>query len=307
MPGTSVLTSQPNGRGRESLELETNLRRALAREEFVLQFQAKVSLESGQIDGFEALIRWQRPGQELVAPDEFIPLLEQTGLIVNVGEWVLRAACRQIHAWREEGVTPLPIAINLSATQFQRQDMAGAVRRALAEFEVDPRLLEIEITEGTAMGHGEDIVPALRDLKALGVRIAIDDFGTGYSSLSYLKRFPADSIKIDRSFIDQVADSPDDAAIAKAIITMAHCLQLRVVAVGVETAAQLAFLVANDCDQVQGYYFSRPVAAAECTAMLKGQHRLKPSRRSGDAQRMARLVDQEGWWKGSDKELVALF
>ena len=300
-------TARMNERALENLELETNLRRALAREEFVLQFQAKVSLDSGEIDGFEALIRWQPPDQALVAPDRFIPLLEQTGLIVNVGEWVLRAACRQIRAWRDEGITPLPIAINLSATQFQRQDMSRTVRRALAEFEIDPRMIEIEITEGTAMEYAEDIVATLRDLRGLGVRIAIDDFGKGYSSLSYLKRFPADSIKIDRSFIGQVADSPDDAAIAKAIITMAHCLQLKVIAEGVETAAQLAFLVANDCDQVQGYYFSRPVPGAECSAMLKGQRRLKPSKAPGETQRMARLVDQDGWWKDRDKELVSLF
>jgi len=290
----------------ENLQLEADLRQALAREEFVLRFQAKVSLESGEISGFEALIRWQRPDETLVPPAQFIPLLEQTGLIVPVGEWVIRAACRQIRAWRDEGIKLLPVAINLSARQFQRQDVCGTVKRALAEFEIEPRLLEIEITETTAMEHSEDMVATLRDLKALGVRIAIDDFGTGYSSLSYLKRFPVDSIKIDRSFIGQVADNPDDAAIAKAIIMMAHSLQLTVTAEGVETAAQLAFLVSNSCNEVQGYYFSRPLPGAECGALLK-QQLLKPSRGSGDAQRVARLVDQEGWWHGGREEVVPLF
>jgi diguanylate cyclase (GGDEF)-like protein len=300
-------TAEMNERALESLQLEANLRRALAREEFVLQFQAKVSLDSGQISGFEALIRWQPSQDTLVPPAKFIPALEQTGLIVPVGEWVVRAACRQIRAWRDEGITPVPIAINLSATQFKRQDVYATVKRVLAECETDPRLLEIEITESTAMEHVEHIVATLRNLRALGVRISIDDFGTGYSSLSYLKRFPVDSIKIDRSFVGHIADNADDAAIAKAIITMAHSLQLKVIAEGVETAAQLAFLVSNDCDQVQGYYFSRPLPGAECAAMLKQQHQVKPAKASGDTQRMARLVDQEDWWRGRDKEIVLLF
>jgi EAL domain-containing protein (putative c-di-GMP-specific phosphodiesterase class I) len=224
-----------------------------------------------------------------------------------VGEWVLRSACRQIQAWRNEGIKPVPVAINLSARQFRRQDVCETIKRVLAEFEIEPRLLEIEITESAAMDNAEDMVTTLRDLKALGVRVAIDDFGTGYSSLSYLKRFPVDSIKIDRSFIGQVADNPDDAAIARAIITMAHSLQLKVIAEGVETAAQLAFLVSNGCDEVQGYYFSHPLPGAECTAMLKSQLRLRPSKVSGDVQRVGRLVDQEGWWQGHGEEVASLF
>jgi diguanylate cyclase (GGDEF)-like protein len=298
--------AQMNRRALENLQLETSLRRALAREEFVLRFQAKVSLDSGEIRGFEALIRWQCP-DELVPPAKFVPLLEQTGLIVPVGEWVLRSACRQIQAWRNEGIKPVPVAINLSARQFRRQDLCETVKRVLAEFEIEPRLLEIEITESAAMDNAEDMVSTLRDLKALGVRVAIDDFGTGYSSLSYLKRFPVDSIKIDRSFIGQVADNPDDAAIARAIITMAHSLQLKVIAEGVETAAQLAFLVSNGCDEVQGYYFSHPLPGAACTAMLKSQLRLRPSKVSGEVQRVGRLVDQEGWWQGHGEEVVSLF
>ncbi|HEX4586204.1 MAG TPA: EAL domain-containing protein [Burkholderiaceae bacterium] len=300
-------TSAMNEQALESLELEANLRRALAREEFVLRFQAKVSLDSGQVCGFEALIRWLSADGTLVPPAKFIPVLEQTGLIAPVGEWVLRAACRQIRAWQDEGITPLPIAINLSATQFTRQDVSATVKRVLAESGTDPRLLEIEITESTAMEHAEHMVATLRDLRALGVRISIDDFGTGYSSLSYLKRFPVDSIKIDRSFIGQIADNADDAAIAKAIIMMAHSLQLKVIAEGVETAAQLAFLVSNNCDEVQGYYFSHPVPGAECAAMLKRQHQVGPSEAPGDTQRIARLVDQEDWWRGRDKEMLSLF
>jgi EAL domain-containing protein (putative c-di-GMP-specific phosphodiesterase class I) len=226
---------------------------------------------------------------------------------VPIGEWVLRTACRQIRAWRDQGISPLPIAINLSAKQFQRQDVCGTVGRALAEFEIDPCLLEIEITESTAMEHAEDTVATLRDLKALGVRIAIDDFGTGYSSLSYLKRFPVDSIKIDRSFVSQVAENPDDAAIARAIITMAHSLQLKVVAEGVETAAQLAFLVSNGCDELQGYYFSRPIPGAECAAMLKQQLQFGAPETSAGTRRVARLVDQEDWWHGRGEEIVSIF
>jgi EAL domain-containing protein (putative c-di-GMP-specific phosphodiesterase class I) len=271
-------TAEMNQQATENLKLETNLRHALDREEFALHFQPKVSLTTGLITGFEALLRWRRPDQTLVSPASFIPVLEQTGLIVPVGVWVLRAACAQIRTWRRANLTPLPIAINLSARQFRRQDICDVVKSALVEFEVHPRELELEITESTAMEDADQAIATLRALRALGVHVAIDDFGTGYSSLSYLKRLPVDSIKIDRSFVSQVASQRDDAAIARAIITMAHSLQLKVIAEGVETADQLAFLTANGCDEVQGYYFSRPLPAADCAAMLGRPRQLKGPR-----------------------------
>jgi diguanylate cyclase (GGDEF)-like protein len=300
-------TAEMNERALEALKLETNLRHALAREEFALHLQPKVSLETGEITGFEALLRWRLSDGAFVSPASFVPLLEQTGLIVPVGEWVLRAACAQIRDWQRAQIAPVPVAINLSAKQFQRQDIFSTVKRLLTEFEIEPRLLEIEITESTAMEHAEEVVATLRDLKAIGVRIAIDDFGTGYSSLSYLTRLPVDSIKIDRSFIGHVGDNPHDSAIARAIITMAHGLRLKVIAEGVETAAQLAFLVSNGCDEVQGYYFSRPLPGAECAAMLKQQLRLQGPETSVGARRGARLVDQEDWWHGKSEEIVSIF
>jgi diguanylate cyclase (GGDEF)-like protein/PAS domain S-box-containing protein len=262
-------TAALNERAMDKLHLENDLRGALSRKEFLLHFQPKASLATGEITGFEALLRWQRRGGRLISPAEFIPLLEESGLIVPVGEWVLHAACAQIVTWQDLGVTPLPIAVNLSAKQFQRQDICAVVRRVLHAYAIDPRLLELEITESAAMQNTEETIAALQRLKSLGLHISMDDFGTGYSSLSYLKRLPVDCLKIDRSFITELVTNPDDASIARAVITMAHSLQLKVIAEGVETADQLAFLTANGCDEMQGYYFSRPLPAHECTDLLK--------------------------------------
>ena len=267
-------TAAMNERSMEKLLLEKDLRRALMRYEFVLHLQPKANLHTGQITGFEALLRWQRPDGRLVPPLEFIPVLEESGLIVPVGEWVLRAACEQISSWQEAGLTPVPIAVNLSAKQFHQQDIAAMVMRALLEFGVDPHLLELEITESAAMHDAKVTTATLHKLKALGVRIAIDDFGTGYSSLSYLKRFPIDSLKIDRSFVTELPGNQEDASIAQAVITMAHALRLKVVAEGVENEAQLEFLAEHTCDEMQGYYFSRPMAAELCTQFLREERRL---------------------------------
>ena len=263
-----------NERAKEKLALERDLRQALMRNEFVLHFQPKAHLVTGSITGMEALLRWQRPGGALVPPVEFIPLLEETGLIVPAGEWVLRTACAQISAWQEAGLTPVPVAVNLSAKQFHQQDICEMVMRALREYDVDPQFLEIEITESAAMLNAEQTATTLHKLKALGVRIAIDDFGTGYSSLSYLKRFPIDSLKIDRSFVTDLPGNEDDASIAQAVITMAHALRLKVIAEGVENEAQLAFLTANGCDEMQGYFFSRPLLVDDCTQLLREQRKL---------------------------------
>jgi EAL domain-containing protein (putative c-di-GMP-specific phosphodiesterase class I) len=201
-------------------------------------------------------------------------VIEDCGLIEEVGEWVLRSACAQLAAWAKAGLKPLPVAVNLSPKQFQHQDIGGVILRAIRDHGIDPGLLELEITESTAMNNAEGAIAALKKLKALGVRIAIDDFGTGYSSLSYLTRFPIDSLKIDRSFVIDLPDSREGASIARAVITMAHALGLKVIAEGVETLAQLEFLTENACDEVQGYYCSRPLAAAPAGELLAGSRRL---------------------------------
>jgi diguanylate cyclase (GGDEF)-like protein/PAS domain S-box-containing protein len=258
----------------QKMTLESNLHKALERDEFSLYYQPKIDVASGSTIGVEALIRWRHPDLGLVSPAEFIPMAEESGLIVPIGEWVLDSACAQLRAWQEDGLTPVPVAVNLSAKQFHQQNIAAIVMRALQDHGVDPRLLELEITESTAMRNAEATGTTLRNLKALGVRIAIDDFGTGYSSLSYLKRFPIDSLKIDRSFVTELPGNQDDATIAQAIITMAHALRLKVIAEGVETEAQLEFLTANGCDEIQGYYFSRPLPAEQCTHLLRDKRKL---------------------------------
>jgi diguanylate cyclase (GGDEF)-like protein/PAS domain S-box-containing protein len=261
----------------ERLALETKLHRALERAEFSLYFQPKVEVPTGAVTGVEALIRWADPERGLVSPAEFIPLAEETGLIIPIGEWALRQACAELAAWRATGIAVVPVAVNISPRQFHQRDIVGMVKRALREFDIPPHLIEIEITESTAMHHAEAARETLENLKALGVHIAIDDFGTGYSSLSYLKRFPIDCLKLDRSLVVGLPGGQDDAPIAQAVITMAHALRIKVVAEGVETDAQRQFLTANGCDEMQGYYFSRPVPAEECTRLLRGKRTL-PSR-----------------------------
>jgi EAL domain-containing protein (putative c-di-GMP-specific phosphodiesterase class I) len=262
-------TTEMNTHTLQRLEMENGLRRALERQEFLLHYQPKVDLRTGGIVGFEALLRWQRPGVGLVSPADFVPLLEETGLIVPVGEWLIDTACAQIGAWRRAGIEPRPIAINLSARQFTDRNLAETIKRSLEEHLVESYLLDLEITESSLMNNTEDAIATLQYLKSLGLHISIDDFGTGYSSLSYLKRFPLDALKVDRSFVRDITTDADDAAITLAIISMAHSLGLKVIAEGVETEAQLAFLAKHRCDEMQGYYFSRPVHADDCSRMLR--------------------------------------
>jgi diguanylate cyclase (GGDEF)-like protein/PAS domain S-box-containing protein len=266
-----------NARSLQRLTLESNLRRALERGEFLLHYQPKASLATREITGFEALLRWAPAGQKLVSPADFVPLLEDTGLIVPVGEWVIEAACRQLVTWREAGVRPVPIAINLSARQFRDKNLAATIERILRAHDVDPPFIEIELTESSLMVSTDEAVRALSHLKSLGLRLSIDDFGTGYSSLAYLRRFPLDTLKIDRSFVNEVTTNADVANITRAVIGMSHNLGLKVVAEGVETAAQLAFLHAAGCGEMQGYYFSRPLPAADSLQWLR-ERRLLPSR-----------------------------
>jgi len=254
-------------------KIDAQLHDALEREEFLLYYQPKVSLTTGAITGFETLLRWQRDG-ELVSPAEFISILEETSLIVPVGEWILRSVCTQLKQWEQAGITPRAIAVNLSARQFQRKNLAEVIGQILSESGVNPALLKLELTESLLMSDAKESVETLHQLKHLGVQLSVDDFGTGYSSLAYLKRFPLDELKIDREFIRDAISDPDDAAIALSIINLAHTLKLRVVAEGVETEGQLNFLWLHGCDEMQGYYFSRPLPVAECTRMLIEDKRL---------------------------------
>jgi diguanylate cyclase (GGDEF)-like protein/PAS domain S-box-containing protein len=258
----------------EKLLMEKELHYAIRRNEFLLNYQPKVNVKTGELTGFEALLRWHRTGGEQVSPVRFIPVLEECGMIEEVGEWVLRTACAQIGEWKRLGLDPVPIAVNLSPKQFQRYDIRDTVMRALVDHGIDPLLLDLEITESAAMNNAENAIAALQNLKALGVRIAIDDFGTGYSSLSYLKRFPIDYLKIDRSFVIDLPGSEDSGSIAQAVITMAQALRLKVIAEGVENLAQLDFLAANGCDEMQGYYASRPLSTEQATELLAGRRNL---------------------------------
>lgn len=263
--------AQMNAAARQRLTLETELRRALEREEFVLYYQPKVNLASGRIAGMEALLRWQSAEHGLVAPGEFIPLLEETGLILPVGNWVLRAACEQARAWQKAGFPATRVAVNLSALQFRQPDLAGTILDILRGGDLDPvpGSLELELTESLLVRNVEGAIATLSGLREMGVHISIDDFGTGYSSLSYLKRFPINSLKIDQSFVRDISDGCDDGTIAGAIIALGHSLGLQVVAEGVETVEQLGYLRKARCDEMQGYLFSRPVPAGEMTRLLQ--------------------------------------
>jgi diguanylate cyclase (GGDEF)-like protein len=267
--GFQFFTSTMNAFARERLELENGLRRAINRGEFELHYQPKVDVESGRIDSAEALIRWRHPQRGLIAPGGFIPVAEETGLIVSIGEWVLREACSQARTWQNSGVGSIRVAVNLSAQQFRQKNLVEVVGSALQEAGLEPRFLELELTESAVMHDAESSIEILRRLSGLGVRISVDDFGTGYSSLSYLRRLPLDKLKIDHSFIKEVTTSRDDAQIVRAIVSLAHSLHLKVIAEGVETQEQLAFLRDLGCDQYQGYLRSPPVTADAFARLMR--------------------------------------
>ena len=264
-------TREMNERALARVQMEAALRRAIDHKEFLLHYQPKVDLQSRLICGFEALLRWRHPDPEkgLVLPGEFVSVLEDTGLIVPVGEWVLREVCGQIQAWQREGLAVKPVTVNVSARQFQQKDFESIVRHILREAGIDPSLLQFELTESLLMSDPEGAARTLRGLKDSGVKISVDDFGTGYSSLAYLKRFPIDALKIDYSFVRDITTDPEDAMITLAIIGLAHSLKLKVVAEGVETQEQLELLAANGCDEIQGHLFSVPDTAEKCAKMLK--------------------------------------
>ncbi|MEK3867406.1 EAL domain-containing protein [Paenibacillus sp. FSL H7-0716] len=243
------------------LTAEQELRKALERNELFLVYQPQLHFASGQVTGAEALIRWQHPKRGLVPPSEFIPLAEETGMIVPIGEWVLRTACRQNKVWQDVGYSPMRVAVNLSVYQFNQADIVQKVKEILQETRLNPQWLELELTESIAMQNAERVVMTLEELKNLGIQISIDDFGTGYSSLSYLRRFPVDRLKIDRSFVSDITERENEAVIAASIIAMAHSLKLDVIAEGVETEKQFEFLKTKGCHVMQGYYFCKPLPA----------------------------------------------
>jgi len=252
-----------DGRAMEVLQQERLLREAIAQQAFVLHYQPQVSLQDGSLQGFEALVRWKHPERGLVGPDEFIGFAESRGLIAPIGRWVMHEACRQLRDWQDEGLAPVPIAVNLSALEFRQRDLVAEIAAVLQATGLPARFLEIELTESVLMHQTGPVLDTLNALKALGVGVSVDDFGTGYSSLSYLKRYPIDKLKIDRSFVMDAPGDADDVAIVTAIIQMGHSLQLRTVAEGVETPAQMELLRQLGCDLVQGYLVSVPMEAEE--------------------------------------------
>ena len=262
-------TASGHGGTRIRLDLESDLRRVLDRGELLVHYQPQVDLRTGRIVGAEALLRWEHPEKGLISPAEFIPLAEETGLIEPIGRWVLAVACLQNTIWLKSGFPPIRIAVNISSYQFRQKKIVETVGKVLRNSALDPNSLELEITEGTIMQDAASTIHLLKEFKNMGLRLAVDDFGTGYSSLNYLKRFPLDVLKIDRSFIKDVMTDSDDAVITKAIIAMAHSLNLEVIAEGIETEEQLGFLRENECDVFQGYYFSRPVSATVMTKLLE--------------------------------------
>jgi diguanylate cyclase (GGDEF)-like protein len=253
----------------ERQSLEESLRCALKREEFLLHYQPKINLDTGEITGVEALIRWQQPDRGLVPPSQFVPIAEDCGLIVQIGRWVLREACRQAREWQDVGLPFKRISVNVSAVEFRDKGFVESVRAILSETGLEARYLDLELTEGVLMEDAESTASVLQALKRMGIHLAVDDFGTGYSSLSYLQQFPIDVLKIDKSFVQRITSDPDGPSIVSAIIDMGKNLKQRVIAEGIETEQQRAFLQAHHCAEGQGYLFSRPLAAEQFEHLLQ--------------------------------------
>jgi diguanylate cyclase (GGDEF)-like protein len=254
---------------RERVSLESDLHHALQHRQFELYYQPKAEIATSDVHGAEALIRWRHPQRGLLLPTDFIPLAEECGLINEIGAWVLREACRQCKAWQLEGLPPMRVAVNVAAAQFRQGNLLEVIRSALQDVQLEPRWLEIELTESAVMTNPEESTAILERLSRMGVLVSVDDFGTGYSSMSYLRRFPIDKLKIDRSFVKDLSTRPEDASIVQAIISLAHSLRLKVVAEGVETPEQLRFLQELKCDQYQGFHFSAPLPAAEFAGLVR--------------------------------------
>ncbi|MCL4872701.1 EAL domain-containing protein [bacterium] len=262
-------TAAMNEKFLQRLDFERRMRRALENDEFILYYQPEVDIDTGEVSGVEALIRWRDPELGLLMPGDFIPLAEDTGLIIPIGEWALRAACAQNREWQERGLRPVIMAVNLSMRQFRENDFMGSLMRVLEETGLDPKWLELELTESIIMDNAESVIGTLRELKSMGVRLTIDDFGTGYSSLEYLKRMPINKLKIAQSFIKGITTDPDDVAIANTVISIGHSMKMEVLAEGVETVEQLLLLRTLKCDKVQGFLMSRPVPAGQAESLLE--------------------------------------
>jgi predicted signal transduction protein with EAL and GGDEF domain len=263
-------TEEMNAQVVERLTLESGLRLALDKKQLFLVYQPQMDIATGRITGLEALLRWQHPDLGLVPPDKFIRIAENSGLIVPIGEWVLRTACAQAEKWQEEGLLTGPVAVNVSAVQFRQEGFCELIKKILHETHLAPQYLELELTESVLLSNKDVMLLVLQQLEAMGLKLAIDDFGTGYSSFSYLREFRVSRLKIDRSFVRDVAVKSDDAAIATAIISMAKSLNLKVIAEGVEDEPQMSFLRAHHCDEIQGYYFSKPLAPEDTAVKLRG-------------------------------------
>jgi diguanylate cyclase (GGDEF)-like protein/PAS domain S-box-containing protein len=261
-------------RALKQLVLESNLRGALERSEFVVHYQPQVTIPDFHLVGMEALVRWRHPSLGMLYPSEFVPLAEDSGLIIALGDWVMRTACLQNKLWQDKGLAPMRLSVNFSARQFQQPAFISSVAEILKETNLDPRWLELELTESSIMKEPEQAIEKLHELKLMGIRVAIDDFGTGYSSLNYLKRFPIDTLKIDRTFVSDVCKDPHDTAIVRAIITLGHALELTVIAEGVETQEQLQYLTSLGCDVVQGFLFSKSLAPPAFEELLLEQRQL---------------------------------
>jgi EAL domain-containing protein (putative c-di-GMP-specific phosphodiesterase class I) len=258
-----------NVRAVERQSIEGSLRRALERQEFAVHYQPKINLRTGEISGVEALIRWMHPTRGPVSPAQFIPVAEDCGLILPIGNWVLREACKQARAWVDAGLPLGTMGVNISAMEFRNENFLGGVFAILKDTGLNPTLLELELTESVLMKQPESTASVLQALRAKGVQVAVDEFGTGYSSLSYLQKFSIDALKIDQSFVRRITTAPDETTIVTAVIGMARSLKLRVVAEGVETLKELEFLQAHQCDEAQGYYFSRPIPPEQLAKLLE--------------------------------------
>jgi EAL domain-containing protein (putative c-di-GMP-specific phosphodiesterase class I) len=254
----------------ERLRLENRLRSALSKNELFLMYQPQMQLATGRVTGLEALLRWQHPELGLVPPDKFIRIAENSGLIIPIGEWVLRTACRQAKTWQDEGLPAVSVAVNVSAVQFRQQGFCELIRSVLHDTGLAAEYLELELTESLLLANADVTLSVLRELKSMGLTLAIDDFGTGYSNFTSLRQFGVSKLKIDRSFIRDVATNPEDSAITAAIISMAKSLRLKVIAEGVENEEQMSILRAHQCDEIQGYYFSRPLTVDKVADKLRG-------------------------------------
>lgn len=278
MPGMDTSTQ-------EKVRLEVDLRVALEQKQFELHYQPKVNTATGVVHGAEALLRWSHPTRGPISPAQFIPIAEESGLIGPIGAWVVREACRQARAWQLEGLAPLRVAVNLSASQFRQGDVVAMIRDALEDAGLEARFLEVELTESVVMSDPEESIAILEQLSTMGVLVSVDDFGTGYSSMSYLRKFPIDKLKIDRGFVNEIMTRPDDASIVRAIISLAHSLRLKVVAEGVESAEQLEFLKTLGCDQYQGFHFSPALPAPQFEALVRSKETVAPGFSESDADR----------------------